>query len=119
MLQFDFTKDWLRELKSRGYQLLFLSNWSNHLRECAEKQLDFLPLLDGGVFSCDVKLIKPDHEIYKTIIEKYNLTPSECVFLDDKLANCEAARECGLHAVQVVDHNHDIAVAGLEELLSK
>lgn len=117
--QFDFTKDWLKELKARGYQLLYLSNWSQHVRDCAEKQLDFLPLMDGGVFSYKVKLIKPDHAIYQEIIKNYNLTPSECVFLDDKLENCEAARECGLHAVQVVDHNHDIALAGLEALLEK
>ena len=117
--QFDFTKDWLKELKARGYQLLYLSNWSYHVRECSQEQLDFLPLLDGGIFSYEVKLIKPDHEIYEEIIRKYDLTPSECVFLDDKLANCEAARECGLHAVQVVDHNHDIALEGLEKLLAQ
>jgi putative hydrolase of the HAD superfamily len=117
--QFDFTKDWLKELKARGYQLLYLSNWSNHVRECALKQLDFIPLMDGGIFSYEVKLIKPDHEIYKEIIRKYDLNPAECVFLDDKLANCEAARECGLHAVQVVDHNHDIALEGLEKILGE
>lgn len=117
--QFDFTKDWLKELKDRGYQLLYLSNWSNHVRECALKQLDFIPLMDGGIFSYEVKLIKPDHAIYEEIIRKYKLNPEECVFLDDKLANCEAARECGLHAVQVVDHNHDIALEGLEKLLAQ
>ena len=117
--QFDFTKDWLKELKDRGYQLLYLSNWSNHVRECALKQLDFIPLMDGGIFSYEVKLIKPDHAIYEEIIRKYELNPEECVFLDDKLANCEAARECGLHAVQVVDHNHDIALEGLEKLLAQ
>lgn len=113
--QYDFTKDWLKELKDRGYQILFLSNWSEHLREKAAKQLDFLPMMDGGVFSYKVKLIKPDHAIYETIINKYNLNPAECVFLDDKLENCQAATECGLNAVQVI--NHEIAVEGLEKLL--
>lgn len=115
--QFDFTKDWIKELKARGYQVLFLSNWSYHLKEQAAKQLDFLPLMDGGVFSCDVKMVKPNHDIYEEIIKKYNLIPSECVFLDDKEANVIAARECGLNAVQVV--NHEIAVEGLEKLLAE
>lgn len=115
--QYDFTKDWLNDLKNRGYQLLFLSNWSHHVKVCAPKQLDFLPLLDGGVFSYKVNLIKPDHAIYKEILKQYNLIPEECVFLDDRLDNCEAARECGMNAVQVV--NHEIAVENLEKLLSQ
>lgn len=115
--QYDFTKDWLNALKNRGYQILFLSNWSHHVRACAPKQLDFLPLMDGGVFSYKVNLIKPDHAIYKEIIKQYNLIPEECVFLDDRLDNCEAAKACGMNAVQVI--NHEIAVENLEKLLTK
>ena len=115
--QYDFTKDWLNDLKNRGYKILFLSNWSHHVKECAQKQLDFLPLMDGGVFSYKVNLIKPDPAIYKEIIKKYNLLPEECVFLDDRLDNCEAAKECGMSAVQVI--NHEIAVENLEKLLTK
>ena len=115
--QYDFTKDWIKELKSRGYQLLYLSNWSYHLRKLAAKQMDFLPLLDGGVFSCEEKLIKPDHAIYERIVEKYNLKPEECVFIDDSERNVIGARECGLYAVHAKDKNHDIAVRDLEVLL--
>ncbi len=116
--QYDFSKDWLTDLKNRGYQVLFLSNWSFHLLNQAAKQLDFLPMMDGGVFSCDVKLVKPDHAIYENIIKKYNLTPSECVFLDDKEANVIAARECGMNGVWVENQDHDVAVKGLEALLN-
>ena len=115
--QYDFAKDWIKDLKNRGYQVLYLSNWSSHLRELAAKQLDFLPLLNGGVFSYEEKLIKPDHAIYNRIIEKYNLIPNECVFIDDTLRNIIGARECGLHAVHAKDKNHDIALEGLEALL--
>ena len=115
--QYDFSKDWITELKNQGYQVLYLSNWSSHLRELAAKQLDFLPMLDGGVFSYEVKLIKPDHAIYKAIIDKYNLNPSECIFLDDSERNIIGASECGLNAVWVENKNHDAAVAGLAKLL--
>jgi putative hydrolase of the HAD superfamily len=114
--QYDFTKDWLKDLKTRGYQVLFLSNWSYHLKEQAKEQLDFLPLMDGGVFSCDVKMVKPDHGIYNEILKKYNLTANECVFLDDKEPNVIAARECGLYAIHVT--SHEAAVKGLEKLLA-
>lgn len=69
-------------------------------------------------FTEDEKLIKPDHAIYNRIIEKYNLIPSECVFIDDSERNVIGARECGLYAVHAKDRNHKIAVAGLEALLS-
>ncbi len=115
--QYDFAKDWIRDLKSRGYQLLYLSNWSSHMREGALKQLDFLPMLDGGVFSYEEKLIKPDHAIYSRIIEKYNLVPEECVFIDDSEPNVIAARECGLNAVWAKDKDHEIALKELEALL--
>ena len=115
--QYDFTKDWIKDLKARGYQVLYLSNWSAHLKSQMKDQLDFLPLMDGGVFSYEEHLIKPNHEIYEFILNKYNLKAEECVFIDDKEENVNAARECGLYAVQAKDKNHDIAVEGLEALL--
>ena len=102
--QYDFTKDLLNELKKKNMQILYLSNWSKHMREQSSEQLDFLEMLDGGVFSYIEKLIKPDKRIYERIIEKYKLNPSECVFLDDRLDNIEAAISCGLNGIQVVDH---------------
>ena len=81
--------------------------------------MDFLPLLDGGVFSCEEKLIKPDHAIYERIVEKYNLKPEECVFIDDSERNVIGARECGLYAVHAKDKNHDIAVRDLEAVLNQ
>ena len=115
--QYDFAKEWIYDLKDRGYQVLYLSNWSSHLRKLAAKQMDFLPLLDGGVFSYEEHLIKPDHAIYNRIIEKYNLIPGESVFIDDSEANVIGARECGLHAVWAKDKSHEIAVSELEALL--
>ncbi len=115
--QYDFAKNWLTDLKERGYQILFLSNWSEHLRKLAADKLDFLPMFDGGVFSYEVKLIKPDHKIYEHIINKYDLNPSECVFIDDTQRNIIGAEECGLNTVWAQNKNHEIAVKGLEALL--
>ena len=64
--------------------------------------LDFLPLLDGGIFSCDIRAIKPERKIYAALAEKYNLNPSECVFIDDVARNVEGAKNFGYHAIQFV-----------------
>ena len=96
----EATPIWLKDLKSRGYRLLYLSNYSHYVMNCNPDVLDFLPLMDGGIFSCDVKLIKPDPRIYAVLAEKYNLNTSECVFIDDLERNVIAAREFGFNAIQ-------------------
>ena len=91
---------WITDLKNRGYRVLYLSNYSRYVMGLNPGVLDFLPLMDGGVFSCDVKFIKPDRRIYECIAEKYALVPSECVFIDDIEENIKAARDFGFHAIQ-------------------
>ena len=54
--------------------------------------------MDGGIFSCEVELIKPDSAIYRTFVEKFGLWPEECLFVDDIPANVEGARSIGMRA---------------------
>ena len=93
---------WLKDVKSRGCRVLYLSNYSHYVMGLNPGVLDFLPLMDGGIFSCNVKLIKPDRRIYEALAEKYGLTPSECVFIDDIERNVNAARDFGYRAIQFV-----------------
>ncbi|MBQ7543998.1 MAG: HAD family phosphatase [Synergistaceae bacterium] len=94
------TPGWLKDLKAHGYRLLYLSNYSRYVMAKNPDVLDFLPLLEGGVFSCDVRLIKPDRKIYQCIADKFSLNPPECVFIDDIERNVKAAREFGFKAIQ-------------------
>ncbi len=97
--QRDYAIPWIKELKSAGYMVYYLSNFSEHVKHSAPDALDFIPYTDGGVFSCDVRVIKPDPEIYKILFGKYSLTPSECVFIDDNPANIETAKRLDMHTV--------------------
>ncbi|MBQ3448344.1 MAG: HAD family phosphatase [Synergistaceae bacterium] len=97
------TPIWIKELKSRGYRVLYLSNYSHYVMSKNPEVLDFLPLMDGGIFSCDVKLIKPDRKIYECITQKYNLVPSECVFIDDIERNVKAAKDFGFNAIRFLN----------------
>lgn len=111
------TPAWLKSFKERGYKIYYLSNYSHYVMNCNPEVLDFLPLLDGGVFSCDVKLIKPDLRIYECLAKKYNLVPSECVFIDDLEKNVKAARDFGFNAIQFVYFAQ--AKADLEKFLKE
>ena len=96
----EATPLWIKDFKSRGYRVLYLSNYSHYVMNLNPDVLDFLPLMDGGIFSCDVKLIKPDRRIYEALAEKYSLVPSECVFIDDLERNVMAGKEFGFHVIQ-------------------
>ena len=97
---FDYTKPYLSELKTRGYKVYYLSNYSDYLINKNPEVLDFIKEMDGGIFSCYVKLIKPDLQIYDALCKKYDLVPEECLFTDDKYINVVAAIEYGMKAVQ-------------------
>lgn len=41
--------------------------------------------------------------IYKYLLETYNLNPDECIFIDDSVANINAANELGIHGIVYTD----------------
>ena len=116
MFRMDYAIPWIQELKGRGYRVLYLSNYSHYAMQANPDVLDFLPHMDGGVFSCDVGMVKPETGIYRALIEKYDLHPTECVFLDDFAENVAAARDCGMKAI--LFHSYNQARNQLESLLS-
>ena len=96
----DYAIPWIEGLKAQGFNVYYLSNYSEHLMRVNPGVLDFLPHMDGGVFSCYVKRIKPDPAIYQCLLEKYGLCAEECLFIDDREENIDAAREMGMQAVR-------------------
>lgn len=51
---------------------------------------------DGAVISCQERLLKPEPEIYRRLLERYALQPEACLFLDDRRENVEAAQALGM-----------------------
>lgn len=95
----EYAIGWIQELTQKGYKVFVLSNFSRKLAgECADA-LGFLPYTDGGILSYQVQLIKPDPAIYELLMERYDLVPEECVFLDDLERNTIAAQKCGMQAI--------------------
>lgn len=98
----EYAVPWIRELKSRGFRVYYLSNFSRKAhRECADA-LDFIPYMDGGILSYKDQVIKPDKAVYELLLSRYGLTAQESVFLDDMPRNVEAARNAGMHGIVFV-----------------
>ncbi len=104
MSKHEYAIPWIKEIKSMGKNVYYLSNYSEYIMNADRSVLDFLPYTDGGVFSCEVKTAKPDRAIYRILCDKYGLKPEECLFTDDMPANVKAAEEFGMTAVLFEDY---------------
>lgn len=89
----------LKKLKSKNYKLIALTNWSFETFPVAIRRFEFLKLFDGIVVSGKIKMLKPFKNIYNYTINKYKLSPSECVFIDDRVSNVQGAINCGIKGI--------------------
>ena len=97
---YPYVNEWMRELKSEGYKIYLLSNFPKRLFEKeANQKFDFIRYTDGKVISSFVKLIKPDRAIYEYLLNTYSLKAEECVFVDDRPKNVEAAGALGMKGI--------------------
>ncbi|MGJ7484772.1 HAD family hydrolase [Variovorax sp. LT2P21] len=93
--------DQLRARRDSGedVRLFYLSNMPVPYARALERRLSFFQWFDGGVFSGDVKLIKPNSEIYELLAWRHGFDPVQTLFIDDTAANVEAARALGWRAI--------------------
>ena len=95
----EYAVPWVQELKKLGLHVYYLSNYSAFSIKANPGVLDFIPYMDGGVFSYQVKAVKPEPEIYRCLCEKYGLKPEECLFTDDVPENIKGAQACGFQGI--------------------
>ena len=80
-------------------KLYYLSNMPVPYARTLQRLHGFLAAFDGGIFSGDVLLIKPEAAIYALLESRYSLQPDRTVFLDDLLPNIQAAQARGWHGI--------------------
>lgn len=115
---FDYAESLVKDLKEKGYKIYLLTNYPEFMfTEHFKTTFTFSKYVDGMIVSAVEKFIKPDAEIYKRLLSRYNLNPEESVFIDDRLENIEGARKLGINGIHFT--NIDSVKAQLNELLSK
>lgn len=106
------TVDLLRELRDREeHRLLALTNWSGETFPVALSRYDFLHWFEGIVVSGDEKTRKPFADIYEILLDRYEVNPSQAIFIDDSLKNVEGAEAVGINGI------HFQSTAQLKEIL--
>jgi putative hydrolase of the HAD superfamily len=94
------TLELVKELQNAGVNLYVLSNMHQASADYIKAQFPIWDYFTGIVFSCDVNQVKPEKEIFETLLEKYDLVPQECLFIDDMENNTLAAQKLGFQALQ-------------------
>ncbi|HDM8206954.1 TPA: HAD family phosphatase [Vibrio campbellii] len=92
--------DLLKRIKSAGYRVFALTDNVVEIVEYLKATYDFWPLFEGTTVSAELGLLKPQPEIYQSLLETHQLLAKETVFLDDMPYNVEGAREVGIEAIQ-------------------
>jgi putative hydrolase of the HAD superfamily len=109
--------EWLLALRDNDPEqapgVYFFSHMPTPYARELEALHPFLQRMDGGIFSGDVGLIKPDRAMYQLLQDRYALDPSCTVFTDDHAPNIAAAQAFGWHAVLFE------SAQGLGEILNK
>lgn len=88
----------MQKLKAAGYRLYYLTNIPADIMD-ELRQREWFSLFDGGVASCDVHLLKPEPEIFTTLMQTCNLAYDETIFVDDTKANAQAAYNLGITGI--------------------
>ena len=91
----------IHDLKSAGLPVAILTNNVREFREMWWPLMDFETVFDAIVDSHEVKMRKPNPDIYHLTMNRIGATPNRTAFLDDLRANVDAASALGMHGVWV------------------
>lgn len=98
--------DWIKRLH-KTHRLLLLSNTNDahfeyfHNKLIAEYGVTFYQLFDHVYLSHEMRLLKPSHEIYETVIAEQKLDLQRTLFIEDTARNVAGAQEVGLQTLLI------------------
>ena len=113
--EIDGMSELIDYIKSKGIKVYLLSNISNYFAEHVN-EIPILKKLDGLVMSGPIGIVKPSQEIFEHLCSKFDISPSESIFIDDRIDNIEGARQFGITGY-VFDGSSEKLKSYLEEIL--
>lgn len=85
------------------WKFYLLSNYNADMFRLTADLHPFLKTFDGQIISGEEKVMKPDPRIYQLLLDRYDLKAEECVFVDDRKENVDAAIALGMEGVVYTD----------------
>ncbi|MCI2419636.1 HAD family phosphatase [Saccharopolyspora sp. K220] len=87
----------LEDLHQQGVTMALLSNAPSSFGRVAEQET-WARLFKHLIFSGDLRVAKPDAQIWRILLDTIDAPAAECLFFDDRQENVDGARAAGLHA---------------------
>jgi beta-phosphoglucomutase len=107
----------LSRLRAQGYRLAVASNSIKSTIEMMMERASLNKYLEFILSNEDVKLPKPDPEIYNLAIERLGLSAAECLIVEDNDLGIRAARASGAN-VMAVSSVDDVNLTKLMERIA-
>ena len=112
----DFPKhrlDFLRDLAQGGnYKLILLSNTNemhvDFIKAHVDFYEDFKSYFHKFYLSQEVRLRKPNADIFEFVLQENDLDPKECLFIDDTKENTNTAASMGIHIWNIDETKEDV-----------
>jgi len=96
----------MHKLREQGDRVVILSNTNRlHCEFWPTEYPEVKSAADKIYLSQEMGVRKPEPEIYQRLLNEEDVSAQDAIFLDDNLANIEAARALGIHSVHVTDAN--------------
>lgn len=108
--------DLVKRVKGAGYGVYALTDNVIEIVEYLKDTYTFWDLFDGAIVSAEVGLLKPQPEIYHSLLLQHDILAQETVFIDDMAYNVEGAESVGMSAIQfknAAQCEHDLKALGL------
>lgn len=105
--------DFLKQIKAQNkFKLILLSNTNNIHIEYVKQTVPFYETFknsfDWFFLSQEIKLRKPNTDIYQFVLETSQTNPENALFVDDTFENIEAAKALGLNVWHINPQTEDI-----------
>lgn len=97
--EYAYATPMIRQLKEQGYKVYLLSNYPLGMYHVHWPTFSFFKEVDGYIVSAQECMKKPDERIYRLLCERYHVRAEECLFIDDRQVNVDAAIAVGMEAV--------------------
>lgn len=95
---------WMKEWKKTcGFRIISINNEGKELNSYRVKKFALHECFDAFVSSCDVKMRKPDPNIFTLALGIAQAKPEQCYYFDDRIFQVETAKRMGMHAFHHTD----------------
>lgn len=87
----------IKSLRQKNYLVGLLSNTEIPIMNFFHKK--HKDKFDALIYSCKIKMRKPDRKIYEFALNKLKIKPQEAVFIDDRIENIKGAEMIGIRTI--------------------